>query len=86
VRGRFDFVARQAAALVRKRRRLVARAQPALEQSLGAQFEVLFDAYAREQPLHSVGSRADALRFARWLVSERVALRRWPPFRRRRAP
>jgi len=36
-------------------KRLVARAQPALEQSLSAQFKSLLYACAREQMLHDVG-------------------------------
>jgi hypothetical protein len=68
-------LAQQSSALIRKRRHLVARAAPALELSLGAEFEPLFNTYAREQPLSSVEPRDDARLFARWLNAKRA--RRW---------
>jgi hypothetical protein len=70
-----ELLAQQSSALVRKRRRLVARAAPVFELSLGAEFEPLFNTYARERPLSSVQPRDDARIFARWLNAKRAG--RW---------
>lgn len=62
-------VARQAAALRAKRRRVIARLRPDLETSLGGEFAAHFDTWARAHP-PLVGScaAADADAFAAWLV------------------
>jgi len=79
-----ELIGQQAAALVRKRLRLVARAQPALARSLGDQFATLFDAYAREHPIRSDQRDDDVSNFARWLesIGRYPSRRRWHPRRR----
>jgi uncharacterized protein (UPF0276 family) len=64
-----DRIARQAAALRSKRRRVIARLRPDVETALGGGFADHFDAWAREHP-PLVGSCAgvDADAFAAWLV------------------
>lgn len=58
-------IARQAAALRAKRRRVIARLRPDLETALGAEFAPRFDAWAREHPpLVGTCPGADADAFA----------------------
>lgn len=81
----------QAAALIRKRDRIVARAQPELAAALGPEFSLVFHDYATSRPGPRPGCAAeDAREFARYLLrsaparsrevrraARRVA-RRWP--------
>lgn len=63
-------IARHAAALRSKRRRVIARLRPDVEIALGDDFGVRFDVWARAHPQltgHSAG--ADADEFAAWLVA-----------------
>jgi hypothetical protein len=92
-----DRVRVQAAALLRKRGRAVARAQPELVAALGPEFGLLFESYARGRPGPPPDHAAtDAREFARYLrgagerphpsadvqrAAWRVTRRRW--FRRR---
>src|SRR5262245_27367192 len=92
----------QAAALLRKRARAVARAHPELAAALGAQFGPAFHGYATSRPGPAPGcAAADAEEFARYLRGAgqdrsrevRRAARRvantagtWPLRARRRRP
>jgi hypothetical protein len=67
-----EHVAHQAAALTRKRGRLVAYDRPDLALPLGADFEAVFARYARANPLHTDDRTGDAHRFARWLEACRM--------------
>jgi hypothetical protein len=60
----------EAAALLAKRRRIVAQLAPDVAGDLGERFAPLFDEYARTRP-RTVGSRArdDAADFTTWLVA-----------------
>lgn len=59
----------QAAALIRKRGRIVARAQPELAATLGPGFGPVFRDYATSQPRPRPGGAAeDAREFARYLL------------------
>jgi hypothetical protein len=61
-------VAATATALRRKRARQVAKAFPALAQSLGDGFTTRFQAYAAANPPPSAGTLSDGLRFAKTLT------------------
>jgi hypothetical protein len=63
-----DRIGVQAAALVRKRARAVARAQPELAAALGPAFDPAFRAYVSSRPGGTPGcTAADAEAFARYL-------------------
>jgi hypothetical protein len=57
----------QAAALIRKRARSVARAQPELAGALGVEFWPAFHRYAGARPGPPGCTQADAVEFARYL-------------------
>ena len=65
-----DRVRVQAAALVRKRGRGVAHAQPDLAAALGREFGAAFQGYARGWTGPPPGCAADAVEFARYLLSD----------------
>lgn len=63
-------IARQAAALRSKRRRVIARLRPDVELALGDDFGAQFDVWAHAHPqLTGHSASADADEFAAWLVS-----------------
>ena len=57
----------QAAALRKKRGRMVAASTPDLVEKLGKDWEEMFDAYARYRPVKSSQRRSDSASFRRWL-------------------
>jgi hypothetical protein len=67
----------QAAALIRKRDRIVARTQPELAAALGPEFVPVFHDYVTSQPGPRPGCAAeDAREFARYLLRSAPARRR----------
>ncbi|GIH99024.1 hypothetical protein [Planobispora takensis] len=72
----------QSSSLIAKRRGVVARLRPDLLRALGGDFAAEFEAYARDRPKPSGGSRADARDFAEALrAAGRISDAPGPPAR-----